>query len=70
MIKGFLKVTHKPYISIRDYGIIKDIQFDNFIKIEFKNSRSICDLSTGDKVSHLRKTFNDHKYRIMFLHGT
>lgn len=62
MLKGFLEVTHKPYIPIRDYGPRKDIQFDNFIKIKFNNSRSICGMSTMDKVTHLRKTFQEYKY--------
>jgi len=38
-------MTHKSHISIWDYGLREAIQLKDLFKIEFSNSKGICDFS-------------------------
>ena len=70
MPKGFLEITCKSNIPIRNYGLGKTIQLDNLVKIEFCNSESICGLGTRNKMTYLREAVDNNKNRIMFFCNT
>jgi hypothetical protein len=58
MPKSLLKITHKPHVSIRDYGFREVTQLKNLIKLEFSNSRDICGLDTKNEVDNLVNMVN------------
>ena len=58
MPNGILKITHKPHVSIRAYGLREATQLKNLIKIEFSNSRDIYGLDKRNEVDNLVNMVN------------